>query len=107
MVERLATVALDDTYVALANPIRRSILERLGTGQARVTELAEPFPISLAAVSKHVQLLERAGLVQRRIDGRDHWLSLDLRPLSPAAEWIERNRRYWAERLYRLEELIE
>lgn len=106
MVERLSAGPLDDTYIALANPVRRSILERLGTGEARVTELAEPFPISLAAVSKHVQLLERAGLVQRRIDGRDHWLSLDLRPLSSAGEWIERNRRYWAERLDRLGELI-
>jgi len=98
--------SLDYTYTALSSPVRRQILERLGQGEARVTELAEPFDISLAAVSKHLQLLERAGLVQRRIDGRDHWLSLELQRLSEAGEWIERNRRFWAESLDRLEDLL-
>lgn len=90
---------LDDAYAALANPVRRAILERLGAGQARVTDVAGGFAISLAAVSKHVQYLERAGLVRRHVDGRDHWLSLDPRPLAPAGEWIERNRAFWESRL--------
>ena len=103
MVERLGG-SLDHTYMALANPVRRSILQKLGGGEARVTEVAQPFDISLAAVSKHVQLLERAGLVKREVRGRDHWLRLNPQSLSAAGEWIERNRRFWEERLDVLEQ---
>lgn len=89
--------------IALADPVRRSILERLAGGEARVTDLAEPFDISLNSVSKHIRLLERAGLVRRRRAGREHYLSLDPGPLDAAAAWIEERRRYWSERLDALE----
>jgi DNA-binding transcriptional ArsR family regulator len=105
MVERYA-VGLDQTYVALANPVRRSILERLGAGSARVTDIAQPYGISLAAVSKHVHMLERAGLVTRRVSGRDHWLELNPLPLTSAGEWINRNRAFWEQRLDTLEEML-
>lgn len=94
---------LDDTLVALADPTRRSILKRLSGGDARVTEVAAPFAISLNSVSKHIRILERAGLVKRRIEGRDHFLSLDAAPLDAAAAWMLRERAAWTQRLDRLE----
>jgi len=96
-------VILDDTLVALADDTRRSILKRLAAGDARVTEVAAPFAISLNSVSKHIRILERAGLVRRRIAGRDHFLSLDPAPLDDAAAWLQRERAAWATRLDRLE----
>ena len=81
---------LDDTLVALADETRRSILKRLSAGDARVTEIAAPFDISLNSVSKHIRILERAGLVRRRVAGRDHFLSLDPAPLDAAAAWTAR-----------------
>src|SRR3982074_3153574 len=94
---------LDDTLIALADDTRRSILKRLASGDARVTEVAAPFDISLNSVSKHVRILERAGLVRRRVSGRDHFLSLDPAPLDEAAEWMLRARKFWASRLDALE----
>jgi DNA-binding transcriptional ArsR family regulator len=94
---------LDDTLVALADPTRRSILKRLAGGDARVTEVAAPFAISLNSVSKHIRILERAGLVKRRIEGRDHYLSLDAAPLDAAAAWMQRERAAWTQRLDKLE----
>ncbi len=94
---------LDDTLVALADETRRSILQRLAAGEARVTEVAAPYAISLNSVSKHIRLLERAGLVRRRIAGRDHFLSLDPGPMDEIAAWIERERAAWSARLDRLE----
>jgi len=94
---------LDDTMLALADETRRSILQRLAAGEARVTEVAEPFDISLNSVSKHIRILERAGLVRRRIAGRDHFLSLDPGPLDAAAAWMQRERAAWTARLDRLE----
>ena len=94
---------LDDTLVALADETRRSILKRLSGGDARVTEIAEPFEISLNSVSKHIRILERAGLVRRRIEGRDHFLSLDAAPLDAAAAWMQRERAAWSTRLDKLE----
>ena len=94
---------LDDTLVALADETRRSILKRLAGGDARVTEIAAPFAISLNSVSKHIRILERAGLVRRRVDGRDHFLSLDPEPLDDAARWMLRERDAWTARLDRLE----
>jgi DNA-binding transcriptional ArsR family regulator len=91
--------SLDDTYAALADPTRRAILARLRGRPARVTELAAPFPMSLAAVSKHIRVLEEAGLVHRRIQGRDHVLSLDPAPLRRASDWIEPFRDFWSRRL--------
>jgi DNA-binding transcriptional ArsR family regulator len=90
---------LDDTLVALADGTRRSILQRLSAGEARVTEVAEPFDISLNSVSKHIRILERAGLVRRRVAGRDHFLSLDPAPLDEATEWMLRAREFWSSRL--------
>ena len=94
---------LDDTLVALADETRRSILKRLAGGAARVTEIAAPFDISLNSVSKHIRILERAGLVHRRVEGRDHFLSLDAAPLDAAAAWMQRERAAWETRLDKLE----
>src|SRR3954469_2332479 len=94
---------LDDTLIALADDTRRGILKRLATGDARVTEVAAPFDISLNSVSKHIRILERAGLVRRRVSGRDHFLSLDPAPLDEAAAWLQRERAAWSPRLDRLE----
>jgi DNA-binding transcriptional ArsR family regulator len=94
---------LDDTLVALADGTRRDILKRLAGGEARVTEIAAPFDISLNSVSKHIRILERAGLVSRRVAGRDHYLSLDPAPLDAAAAWMLRERAAWTSRLDKLE----
>ena len=96
-------VTLDRTLVALADPTRRAILARLSRGEARVTEVAAPFPISLNAVSKHIRMLEGARLVRRRRAGRDHFLSLNTKPLDEAARWIETQRVLWTERLEALD----
>ena len=95
--------SLDRTLMALADPTRRAILQRLSRGEARVTELARPFPISLNSVSKHIRVLERAKLVRRRRAGREHLLSFDPEPLDAAAAWIEAQRAFWSERLDALE----
>jgi len=96
-------MALDDTLVALADETRRSILQRLAAGEARVTEIAAPYDISLNSVSKHIRILERAGLVRRRVSGRDHFLSLDPKPMDQVSAWIQRERAAWTARLDRLE----
>jgi DNA-binding transcriptional ArsR family regulator len=97
---------LDQTLVALADPTRRAILQQLSEGEARVTEIAAPFDISLNSVSKHIRILERANLVKRRKNGREHLLSLVPEPMDEAAEWIERHRNLWAARLNELEKLL-
>jgi DNA-binding transcriptional ArsR family regulator len=97
---------LDDTLIALADSTRRAILHRLSRGEARVTELAEPFDISLNSVSKHIRMLERARLVRRRRAGREHLLSLDPRPLEEAADWIAAQRGEWTARLAALDRLL-
>ncbi len=97
---------LDETLGALADPTRRAILGRLALGEARVTDLARPFPISLNSVSKHIRLLERAGLVSRRIEGREHLLSIHPGSLDAVAAWIEDQRRLWAWRLDHLDEIL-
>jgi DNA-binding transcriptional ArsR family regulator len=94
---------LDQVLSAIGDPTRRAILERLTRGPARVTDVAEPFEMSLAAVSKHVRTLERAGLVRRVRQGREHTLTLDARPLRHVARWTSRYERFWSERLDRLE----
>ena len=94
---------LDDTLIALADETRRGILQRLSAGEARVTEVAEPFEISLNSVSKHIRILERAGLVRRHVSGRDHYLSLDRKPLNDVTEWMVKSRDFWAGRLDALE----
>lgn len=97
---------LDRTLLALADPTRRAILQRLSAGEARVTEVARPFSMSLNAVSKHILVLERAKLVKRRKEGRDHFLSYRQEPLDAAAKWIEETRTFWASRLDTLERLL-
>src|SRR5262245_52471485 len=97
---------LDHTLTALADPTRRAILARLAEGEARVTEVAEPLPMSLNGVSKHIRMLERADLVRRRRAGREHVLSLNLGPLDEAAAWIETQRAAWTRRLDVLEGLL-
>ena len=97
---------LDHTLGALADPTRRALLERLTRGEARVTDLARPFDISLNSVSKHIRCLERAGLVRRRRSGREHILSLNPKPLDKAAAWMDRQRALWTARLDALDELL-
>lgn len=101
-----APTNLDHTLLALADPTRRAILRRLSGGEARVTELAQPFAMSLNAVSKHIRMLERAGLVRRRRVGREHFLSFQPEPLDEAAAWIESQRAMWTARLDALEDLL-
>ena len=94
---------LDDTLIALADDTRRSILRRLASGEARVTEVAEPFDISLNSVSKHIRILERAGLVRRRVAGRDHFLALEPKPFDELTQWMLDTRQFWSSRLDLLE----
>jgi DNA-binding transcriptional ArsR family regulator len=97
---------LDNTLMALADPTRRAILRRLARGEARVTELAEPFLISLNSVSKHIRILERAELVHRRRAGREHILSFSAEPLDKAAAWITKQQALWNARLDVLDKLL-
>ena len=98
--------ALDKTLIALADPTRREILDRLSTGEARVTEIAGRFTISLNSVSKHIKMLERARLVERRIVGREHILRICPEPLDAVQEWMLRKRAFWAAQLQALDELL-
>lgn len=83
------------TFSALADPTRRAILARLATGDATVNELAEPFPVTLQAISKHIKVLERAGLITRGRDAQLRPSRLQARPLEEAADWVERYRTFW------------
>jgi len=103
MGEYTRRMQLDDTLIALADETRRKILRQLAAGEARVTELAEPFDISLNSVSKHIRLLERAGLVRRRVAGREHFLSLEPKPFDELTQWMQRTREFWNSRLDNLE----
>lgn len=98
---------LDQTLLAIADPTRRAILRRLSKGEARVTEIARPFAMSLNAVSKHIRMLERARLVRRRRVGREHLLSFDPRPLGEAAAWIEAQRAFWTASLDALDAMLQ
>jgi DNA-binding transcriptional ArsR family regulator len=105
MVER-TTESLDKVFGALADPTRRAILNELGRRPARVTEIAQKFPVSLNAVSKHLLVLEKAGLVHREIRGREHFCSLQIQRLRQASTWIETMRGFWEERLDELERYL-
>ena len=98
MVEQLSE-PLDSVFHALADPTRRAMLRSLAQGEHTVTELAEPFRMSLAAASKHVKTLERAGLVRRTVQGRTHVCRLDPGPLAEAQDWLRFYERFWNERL--------
>src|SRR5919109_1736597 len=97
---------LDATFLALADPTRRAILARLASGAASVTELAEPFEISQPAISKHLKVLERAGLISRGRDAQRRPRRLETKPLAEASEWLERYRRLWEENFRRLDALL-
>ena len=92
------------TFTALADPTRRQILARLATGEATVNEIAKPFPISLQAVSKHLKVLERAGLITRGQNAQYRPCRLEPAPLGNAVEWIERHRHVWTDRFDQLEQ---
>ncbi|MBA4182709.1 MAG: winged helix-turn-helix transcriptional regulator [Acidobacteria bacterium] len=100
-------INFDRTLLALADPTRRAILQRLSAGEARVTELAQPFAMSLNAVSKHIRILERADLVRRRCAGREHFLSFNREQLDEVATWIESQRALWTARLDALDALLQ
>jgi DNA-binding transcriptional ArsR family regulator len=101
-----AAGSLDATFRALADPTRRAMLARLAVGEATVTELAEPFEVSLPAVSKHLRVLEGAGLLARERDGRRHRCRLLSGPLTGAAEWIDHYRRFWEAQLDALDRYV-
>jgi DNA-binding transcriptional ArsR family regulator len=105
MVNQTST-RLDHVFQALTDPTRRHMLRSLAARERTVSELAEPFRMSLAAASKHVRVLERAGLVRRTVQGRTHFCRIDPRPLSDAADWLRFYERLWGERLDALEALL-
>ena len=98
---------LDATFAALADPTRRAILARLASGEASVTELALPFEMSQPAISKHLKVLEAAGLISSGRDAQRRPRKLEARPLAEANEWLERYREYWEESFQRLDALLE
>lgn len=97
---------LNETFGALRDPTRREILQRLRAGPATVLQLAEPFEVSLNAVSKHIKVLERAGLVTRKVVGREHYCTLNAGPLAQASSWIETYRVFWTSALDGLSEYV-
>ena len=98
---------LDATFAALADPTRRAILARLASGEASVTELAEPFAMSQPAIAKHLKVLERAGLISRGRDAQRRPRRLEAVPLGEATEWLERYRQFWEESYQRLDALLD
>ncbi|MEL0083589.1 MAG: metalloregulator ArsR/SmtB family transcription factor [Gammaproteobacteria bacterium] len=98
---------IDQAFRALADPTRRAILSQLVAAPSRVTELAEPYSISLNAVSKHLRVLEGAGLVQRQRRGREHWFSFNQRPLQQAQEWVTDTLNFWNSQLDNLERYLQ
>jgi DNA-binding transcriptional ArsR family regulator len=105
--EYVSVDQLSTTFAALADPTRRAILERLSNGEATVNELAEPFPISIQAVSKHLRVLERAGLIERRRTAQLRPSQLRGAPLKDAVEWLQAYRGFWEERFDRLERRLQ
>ena len=98
---------LDAAFAALADPTRRAIIARLAGGDASVTELAEPFAMTQPAVSKHLKVLERAGLISRRRDAQRRPCRLEARALREATEWLDGYRRFWSESFGRLDDLLD
>ena len=98
---------LSETFAALANPTRRAILTRLAEGDAGVNELAEPFDLTLPAISKHLKVLERAGLVVRSRRAQYRPCSLDPTPLAEVSTWAEQHRRIWADRFDRMDDYLD
>ncbi len=103
---RQAASPLDATFAALADPTRRALLARLATGETSVSELAEPFAMSQPAISKHLKVLERAGLISRDRDAQRRPSRLEAKPLAEAARWLEDYRQFWETSFSRLDELL-
>jgi DNA-binding transcriptional ArsR family regulator len=103
----VTSAQLDATFAALADPTRRAILARLASGEASVKELAQPFTISPPAVTKHLKVLERAGLITRGRAAQWRPCTLDATPMREAAAWLARYRRFWDDRLDRLDEYLQ
>src|SRR3954467_14695192 len=102
----IAADQLSETFAALADPTRRAILARLASGEASVTELAEPFEMSMPAISKHLKVLERAGLIGRGREAQWRPCRLEAAPLKEVASWVEYYRRFWEQRFDRLENYL-
>jgi len=100
-------VSLDSTFSALSDPTRRAIVQRLASGRATVKELASPFRISLPAISKHLKILERAGLLTRTKDGRTHHCELNVTPLQEANDWLVWHQQFWEQRFDALEKYLQ
>jgi DNA-binding transcriptional ArsR family regulator len=98
---------LDRAFGALADPTRRALLVALRGGDARITDLARPFPMTFAGVSRHVGVLEAAGLIRREVRGREHWVSLRSDALREAEEWLNEQTDFWSERADRLARRLE
>jgi DNA-binding transcriptional ArsR family regulator len=107
MVKHLSAPSLDLVFAALADPTRRRMLELLARAELCVTDLAKPFAVSLPAISKHLRVLEKAGLIKRERDGRIHRLRLEAKPMRDAANWIERYREFWDARFNALADYLE
>jgi len=103
----MPTDSLSATFAALADPTRRAILARLASGECSVTELAEPFDMSLPAVSKHLRVLERAGLIAQRREAQRRPCRIEAGPIKEVADWADRYRKIWEARLDRLDEYLE
>ena len=107
MVEHTDSAELDRIFSALADPTRRAILRSLTRRPATINEIAEPFPVSLNAISKHVMVLERAGLLRREVKGRQHHCRIEARPLRQADAWMAHYRQFWDDRLDALAVYVE
>ena len=103
----IASDRLDATFIALADPTRRAILARLAAGEASVTELCEPFDMSQPAVSKHLKVLENAGLISRHREAQRRPCRLEAKPLEAANEWLERYAKFWESNFLRLDALLD
>lgn len=99
-------MVLDRTFMALSDPTRRTILARLRSSEASISDLAGPFAMSFNAVSKHVKTLERAGLVRRRVQGREHYCTLEPAPLRQVTRWLDEYRVFWDQRLEALDAFL-
>ena len=107
MVDHSQSAELDHVFFALADPTRRAILRTLARRTATIKEIAEPFSVSLNAISKHVMVLERAGLIRREIRGREHYCWIETRPLHEVNRWLEYYGRFWEERMDTLENYVD
>ena len=103
----MSSAQLDATFAALADPTRRAILGRLAKGNASVAELARPFKMSQPAISKHLKVLERAGLISKGLDAQRRPRKLEAAPLAAASDWLEKYREYWEQAYGRLDSLLE